>query len=238
MSGYGGIINDIGGSLGIGPGSDGREQPRVPNAGIVGTRYRNLLNAYLGSAPAIYGNEAQYQPLYTQLGLQNVQAARVAGVSGVGAVAPAIMATERGYNPTVTSLLDTLGVQANDQLSQNGGLDPAMQRRLVQNVRGGQAARGLGYGPGDAAQENYYLTQTMEQRRQANQTFAENIGQAQSNYYKDPFSVAGAVTTPVSAAPTIVSPQQSDAMMGTVYNAQAAANIAGANNATASDNAY
>jgi hypothetical protein len=238
MAGYGGIINDIGGSLGIGPLSDNRETPAVPNAGQVGRRYQNLLNAYIGSAPSIYGEEAQYQPLYTQLGLANQQAARQAAVSGTAAVAPQIMAAERAYNPQATGLLDTLGQQASTQLAQNGGLDPAMQRQLTQNVRSSQAARGLGYGPGDAAMEDYYVTNTMEQRRQANQQFASNVGQLQEQYYKDPFAVAAGVTQPVSATPTIISPQQSDSMMGTTYNAQAAANIASANNATASDNAY
>lgn len=236
MAGYGGIINDLGSNIGFNE-SD-RETPRAPNAGIVGTRYRNLLNAYISSSPAIYANEAQYQPLFTRLGLNNQQMARQAAVSGTAAVAPDIMATERAYNPAATNLLDTLGAQATTQLSYNGGLDPAMQRAVTQNVRGSQAARGLGYGPGDAAMENYYVTNTMEQRRQANQQFASNIGQLQEQYYKDPFSVAAGISQPVSAAPTIISPQQSDSMMGTTYNAQAAANIAGANNATASDNAY
>ena len=204
----------------------------------VARQYTALLKAYLQSSPQIYANEAMYQPLYTRLGLQNQQMAREAGVSGVGAVAPGIMSIERGYNPTVTGLLDELGSQASTQFAQNGGLDPAMQRRVVQNVRSGQAARGMGYGPGDVAQENYYLTQTQEQRRQQNQQFAANVGQLQEQYYKDPFMVAAGVTNPVTPAPSIISPQQSDAMMGTVYNANAAANIASANNRAASENAY
>lgn len=234
MAGYGQIINQLGSGLGI-DATQG-ETPALPNAGGpggVGMRYRNLLNAYLTSSPTIYQNEATYQPLYTRLGLQDRQMA----IDAAGGAAPGIMATERAYNPDVTNLLDTLGLQASTQLGQNGGLDPAMQRRLVQNVRSSQAARGLGYGPGDAAQEDYYVTNTMEQRRQQNQQFASNIGQLQEQYYKDPFMVYAGVGTP-TAAPSIISPQQSDSMMGTIYNAQAAANIAGANNQAASDNAY
>jgi len=213
----------------------GGESPEAPRPSRVGNQYQRLLNAYISSAPSIYQEEAQYQPLYTQLGLQN----RGAVLDWTRGQAPGVMETMRGYNPQATSLLDELGVQASDQLAQNGGLDPAMQRRLTQNVRSSQAARGLGYGPGDAAQENYYLTNTMEQRRAANQQFAANVGQLQEQYYKDPFSVvAGVGATAPGVTPSIIGPQQSDAMMGTIYNAQAAANIAAANNRTASDNAY
>jgi hypothetical protein len=233
MAGYGQIINQLGSGLGI-DATQG-EKPAVPNPGRVGRNYTQLLNAYIGSAPTIYGEESQYQPLYTQLGLQN----RAATVAATGAMAPGIMATERGYNPDVTNLLDTLGVQANTQLAQNGGLDPAMQRQLQQNVRSSQAARGVGYGPGDAAMENYYVTNTMEQRRQANQQFASNVGQLQEQYYKDPFSVgAGVGATAPTTAPTIIPSSMTDSMMGTTYNAIAASNIAGANNQAASDNAY
>lgn len=235
MAGYGALFNDVAGLLG---GNPDRGAPKMPSSVQAGRNYRNLLNAYIGGMPSVYGAESQYQPLYTDLGLRNVQASREAGVSGVGEVAPDIMKVERGYNPQVTSLLDTLGVQANDQLSRGGGLDPAMQRKLTQNVRSSQAARGLGNGPGDAATEDYYLTNTMEQRRQADQQFASNIGQLQENYYKDPFSVSAAATTPVNPSPSIISSAQSDSMLGTVYNAQAATNIGAANNRAASDNAY
>lgn len=235
MASYGALFNDVASLVG---GNPDRDAPSAPSSVLAGRRYQNLLNAYIGGMPSEYGAEAQYQPLFTQLGLNNLQASRAAGVSGTAAVAPEIMQTERAYNPQATNLLDTLGAQATTQLGQNGGLDPAMQRALVQNVRSSQSARGLGEGPGDAAQENYYLTNTMDQRRQANQSFAANVGQMQSNYYKDPFSVAGAVTTPVSAGPTIMPSSQTDSMLGTVYNAQSATNIAAANNKAASDNAY
>lgn len=225
--GLGGLVTGIMGATG------GSPSTHAPDPRRVGRDYQALLQAYINSSPALFENESTYQPLYTRLGLENVQMAREAGVAGAGAVAPEIMDITRGYNPRVTGLLDELGSQASEQLSQNGALDPAMERRLVQNVRGSQAARGLGYGPGDAAMEDYYLTNTMEQRRMANQAFAQNTAAAQTAYYKDPFSVAAGVTTPVSAAPTIIPSNQSDAMMGTAYNARASANLANLNAQTA-----
>lgn len=225
--GVGGLVTGIMGATGGGPHSS------PPNPNRVGRDFSALLSQYLNRSGDIYNNEAQYQPLYNLLGIQNQSASRSAGVEDVNRLAPGMYTAMRGYNPQGTGLLDQLGVQASDQLRQNGGLDPAMQRQVQQNVRSSQAARGVGYGPGDAVQEQFYENQTMEQRRRENQQFAGNVAAQEANTYRDPFSLLAGVSGRETVTPQIVSPQQSDSMMGTVYNARAASNIANQNSDTA-----
>lgn len=225
--GLGGLITGIMGATGNSP------QIGTPDTGAVGGDFAGLLQAYLNKQPDIFANEAKFQPLYTRLGLQNQTQTRTANLTDAARLSPNIMTVLRNYNPQQTGLLDTLGTQAAEQLKQNGGLDPAMQRNVQQATRTAQASRGLGYGPGDAAQEQFYTNQTQEARRSANQSFAGNVATQTANTYHDPISVMLGMSSPVTAAPTIMSPAQSDSMLGTVYNARAAANIGNANNQTA-----
>jgi hypothetical protein len=143
-----------------------------------------------------------------------------------------VASTLRAYNPQTAGLLDTLNQQAQQQMSYNGALDPATQRLLQQNIRGSQAARGMGYGVGDQAQEAYYVTQTEEQRRAANQQFGSSVAGLTQSFYGDPFSRVAGLTTP--GAP-MVNPESSYAqdIYNTQFNANAAANIASANNQAA-----
>ncbi len=230
--GVGGLVTGIMGASG--------HYPKVsePGAGRVGKSYQGLLAAYLQSMPKIYANEAEYQPKYTALGVANTSAVRAGGAADVARLSPDLYDTARRYDPTVTGLLDTLGQQANEQLKTNGALDPGVKRNLQQNIRSSQAARGLGQGPGDAALEADYETQTMEQRRQANQNFASGVAKQTGDYYGDPFTRMLAVSGKPTTTPEIVSPQQSDSMMGTTYNAAASADIANQNAKTAMEQGF
>lgn len=225
--GLGGLITGIMGATGNAP------KIGTPDASQVGSDFGGLLQQYLNYQPAIYANEAKYQPMYTKLGLQDQTLTRSSNLADAARLAPNIMTVLRNYNPAQTGLLDTLGTQAAEQLKANGNLDPATLRNVQQSTRTAQASRGLGYGPGDAAEEQFYTTQTMEQRRQANQAFASNVATQTANTYRDPISVMLGVSQPVNATPQIMSPAQTDSMLGTVYNARAAANIGNANAETA-----
>lgn len=225
--GLGGLITGIMGATGNSPTID------TPDPTKVGQDFAGLLQAYLNKQPDIYANEARFQPRYNRLALANQTATRTQNVADAAQLGPGIRTAIRSYDPAVTGTLDTLGQQAQEQLKLNGALDPATQRSVEQATRSSQAARGLGYGPGDAAQEQFYLSQTQEQRRAQNQQFAGNVATETANYYGDPFSRMLSVSQPVSATPQILSPGQSDSMLGTAYNARAAANIGNANAQTA-----
>lgn len=162
-------------------------------------------------AGSLYRTAAKYQPQFMQLALNTA-------ASG----APQVMQTLRSYNPQAAGLLDTLTSQVGNQLQLNGALDPATQRGLQQSVRGSQAARGLGYGPGDAAYEQLYQTQTQEARRQQNQTLAGQVAQMNKSYYGDPFQTllgygAGSQMPDLSS------------LFGMMYNGQAAMDTANTN---------
>jgi hypothetical protein len=230
--GLGGLITGIMGATGNSPQID------TPNIGQVGRDYGGLLQTSLNYQPQIYQDEATYQPLYTKLGLQNQTQTRTGNLADATRLAPGIMSVLRKYDPSVTGTLDTLGQQAQEQLKLNGNLDPATLRGVQQATRTAQAARGLGYGPSDVAQEQFYTSQTQEQRRAANQAFAGNVATQTANTYRDPISIMLGMSQPVSATPQIMSPQQTDSMLGTVYNARAAANIGNANNQTAMEQGF
>lgn len=225
--GLGGLITGIMGATGNSP------KIGTPDTTKVGQDFAGLLQAYLSKQPDIYANEAQYQPMYNRLSLANQTATRNQNINDAWKMEPRIRSVMQAYDPAVTGTLNTLGSQAQEQLKLNGALDPATQRTLEQATRTSQASRGLGEGPGDAAQEQYYLTQTQEQRRAQNQQFASGVAGQTANYYGDPFSKMLGISQPVTATPQLMSPAQTDSMLGTTYNASAAANIGNANAQTA-----
>ena len=206
---------------------------RAPGIDKTTEDWMGMMNAYLQEQAPLYASEAQYQPKYTALSNQNLTATRTSGVNDVNALSPNILNILRSYNPQQTGLLDTLTSQAQNQLAQNGALDPAMERRVQQNVRSSQAARGLGYGPGDAAMEQFYQTQTQEQRRQANQALASQVATQTQNTYRDPFQIMLGYSNPASATPAITSTGNMLNFMGVPYQGRlsaatsTAANVSG-----------
>jgi hypothetical protein len=109
---------------------------------------------------------------------------------------------------------------------------PVQLRQVQQTVRSSQAARGLGNGPGDAAQENYYVGQTMDARRAANQNFAQNIGMMQQNAYKDPFSVAAGLGLGGQQGPMLTNSGVESSLLAMPYQGGLQANEATAANNT------
>lgn len=159
----------------------------------------------------MFAGAQQYQPQFAQLGLTTT-----------GTLSPQMRAILRAYSPEAAGLLDELTRQAGSQLRTNGALDPAARRMVAQNYRGAAAARGFGYGPGEAAMEDFYQTQTQEQRRGENQALAGRVAGINQSYYGDPFARmlnygGGSVMPDLSS------------IFGTTYNAQAAAQTANSN---------
>jgi len=203
---------------------------QTPSPSSVGGDYMSLLNAYLASQPAVLASEQNFQPQYTQLGLANQSMVRGQNVTDATNLGPAILAALKSYNPGMAGLLDSLTSQAQSQLGQNGALDPAMMTRLQQNVRSSQAARGLGYGPADAAQENYYVTQTQEQRRAQNQALASQVAGLNQSAYRDPFSILLGYSGGISPGPSITSPSSMFSLMGLPYQGALSASTSSAAN--------
>ena len=225
--------------------------------------------AETGSLPDLI---KQFQPTYTQLSLQSTNdymngvngtpgmldmqatsiapamakinsSQRASDLADVQNLGPQAMAALRAYNPQVTANLDTLNNQASQQLQLNGALDPFTKTALGQDVRSGQAARGVGTGYGDAAAEAYYQDATRNQRRQQAQNFAGTVTGTTGAYYGDPFlQILGRTGTGTAmaaygqgagGAAAAVSPvtsgfSMSNPMISQAYGAQNQANAANA----------
>lgn len=187
--------------------------PQVPQPTKVGKDYMGLLAAQIQSQPTIFNTEQQWKPQY--LGLN--QSLLPGAAQAIG-----------DANPGQAGLLSRLTQQASEGLDAGANLGP-LQPLALNSLRGGQAARGLGYGPGDALNESMGVAQFGNQLQQQRQGFASGVAGMQNQFVTQP--ALGMVTQ--GGTPTVVPSSQSYDMFNTAYNARAAANIAGANNAAA-----
>ena len=176
---------------------------------------------------------------------------RAATVADLQEFSPGVAAAWRAANPGSATLLDQLNNSAQQGLDAGYNLTPQEQRQVQQNVRGAAAARGMGYGPADALQESQALTMQGEGLR--NQRLAQAGSVASLNASVTPNSIAtltgmnvpqvtragallpGAAQLNSGSAPSLFDPTNSyfQDLWSTNYNANAAANIATANNSAA-----
>lgn len=185
----------------------------------VGNTYSNLLNTYLGSQGKIYNAAAQYQPQYA--GLQ-------AGT--LASLAPGASATVNSINPGASNLMSELSQSASQQLAAGTALDPGLENVAQQSVRGAQAARGLGYGPGDAINEAIGMTGLGNQLQQQRQNFASNVAGQQFQTQTSPALglLAGSAAT---NTPALTPPSLTSQLLTMPYMAKLQANQATAGNA-------
>jgi hypothetical protein len=108
----------------------------------------------------------------------------LADVEGLG---PRAMGAMRGYDPTLTGLLDRLGADAEEDLEAGYSLGPGLKREVEQAVRRAQADRGLGYGTTDVFTEAMNIGQAAEARRRERQQFASGVAGQRATVYGDPF---------------------------------------------------
>jgi hypothetical protein len=211
---YGGIINKIVDPFNLASPS----APNPPTAGKVGQDFSGLLDVWLGKQPQILGAEQQFNPQYAQLAGSLLP-------GGVGSVKSAV--------PGGANLLDQLTQSAGEQLGAGANLDPALLRITQQAQRGAEAARGMGHGPSDVVNESAAITGMGNQLQQQRQGFASGVAGLDFASLLNP---AMQLTQGASAGG--VNPASIYDIFNTSYNARAASNIAGANNAAASQNSY
>jgi hypothetical protein len=140
----------------------------------------NGKNGYLGE----YAN--QIMPTLTSAQTQANTQIRSANLADAAALTPQYVAEERAANPGAAGLLDTLTSNTNRDLSYGTNLTPAQQVQFNQSVRGGEAARGLGFGPSDvfneSLQDSGYGQQLYQQRMQAASSLVPQL----QGFYGDP----------------------------------------------------
>ena len=93
----------------------------------------------------------------------------------------------KAANPEQAKLMATLSQQAQEGLDAGASLDPSLRREVQQNIRAGQAARGMGMGMGDLAAEATMTGLRAEQLRGQRQAFAGNVVGLQKATGMDPF---------------------------------------------------
>jgi hypothetical protein len=111
---------------------------------------------------------------------------RQANLTDAAALTPQYISEERAANPGAAGLLDTLTSNANQQLSYGTQLTPAEQLQMNQSVRGGEAARGLGYGPSDVFNESMADTNYGQQLYQQRMGEAQGLVPTLQGFYGNP----------------------------------------------------
>jgi len=93
----------------------------------------------------------------------------------------------RQANPEQAALMAELNRQAQQELAAGASLPPAMARELEQQVRGAQAARGMGFGVSDISQEALVKGLQAEQLQRRRQAFAQQMVGLNAATAADPF---------------------------------------------------
>lgn len=199
-----------------------------------------LLTLFEQIAPRTQALQDQAQNAQRQSDLQSLQT--------LGA--PTVEAL-RNADPQQRALMDALNESALQDLNAGYGMDPALQAATQQNVRAAQAARGMGWGNADATAEAYTVGDRGLALRTQRQLTAQNVARLNAATGADPaLAILGRPSQGAAQGQALLGQgQQGAAVAGprlfnpespygadifnTNYNAQAAANIAGANNRTA-----
>lgn len=137
---------------------------------------RGLLDLYTNDiAPQLGASER------AQTSLQ-----RTNDIADVARLGPEAMAAMRASDTGTTALLDQLTKAAGEGMDAGSSLGP-LQRQFEQQIRSGQSARGMGYGPGDVYNEGLGVAQFGQQLKQQREQQAGNVVGMRKQIYGDPF---------------------------------------------------
>lgn len=154
-----------------------------------------------GGSPGLIAMAQQAQPQLDQLGIDSRARGRAADVADVARLGPEAFAAMQGYDPASAGVSDELIRQAQEELGYGRGLSPAEQREAQQNIRGAQAARGMGYGNTDVFTEGMTLGAAGTARQAQRRAFASGALGQRAALYGDPYQQiigrsSGAVSNP------------------------------------------
>lgn len=113
---------------------------------------------------------------------------RAADISDVAKLGPEARAALRLANPDAAKLLDEMYGQAEGDMAAGAALTPAQRRMLLQSVRSGQAARGMGYGPSDVFEEGLSTLDYGRGLQRDRRAYAESTLNDLNRFYGDPFA--------------------------------------------------
>jgi len=210
-----------------------------------------LRSALLGSEghPGLLQTYKDIMPEITAMGRDSASAQRAADVADVEGLGQRATTALRNSDPVAAALEDKLAAQAGAGLDAGYGLPPEMLAQVQQQVRAGQAARGMGNGGADVSVEALFGAREANQMAQQRQQFAGQVAARRRSTTGDPFmAILGRPSQANSQAAGMVgqgtgmggSGQSFDPfnayasdLFNTNYNAKAAAKIAQGNADTA-----
>ena len=195
------------------------------------------------TTPELLDLAEQAAPRIGEMQRRNQSQQRAGDIADVQALAGASRTAYEQLNPEGAALLKRTNELRMAELENPYSMSASQRRESEQNVRGAQSVRGMGMGPTDAFQESMYLGD--RQRGLYNERMqgaSQAIGQNQS-FYGDPFQQILGRTSGANPQSYVnqaqgfnpgsqFNPESAYArdIYDTNYNAQAAANIAAANN--------
>jgi len=188
----------------------GSTKIKMPAARDGGEEMAKVLASQAEFTPKFFELAKEYNPQYAQLEMDTLKQNLPQLMQLYGdTVFPAMMEQERAKlgqdisnveqyagrareafkaaNPEQAKLMATLSQQAQEGLDAGASLDPSLRREVQQNIRAGQAARGMGMGMGDLAAEATMTGLRAEQLRRQRQAFAGNVVGLQKATGMDPF---------------------------------------------------
>ncbi len=198
---------------------------KAPKPRNYGQETRDTLQAQVDLAPELYAAEAEFRPKYSQLDVdiaksttpqlldlyettqdrlgamdrRNLAAQREGDIEAIERLGGRARAALDAANPEQAALLAELNRQAQEDLAAGGDLSAFERREIQQSARAGQAARGLGYGLGDAAIESLAQLQGASARRR--EGFAQSMVGINQATGADPFMAI--LGRPSSMSPTM-----------------------------------
>ena len=126
-------------------------------------------------APQMLDIYESTQPRLAAMDRQTLAAQRESDIESIEQLGGRARAALEAANPEQAALMAALNQQAQEGLEAGGQLSPWQRREIQQSARSGQAARGMGYGVGDAAIESLAQLQGASARQQQRQGFAQSM---------------------------------------------------------------
>lgn len=127
----------------------------------------------------------EIQPRVDETMAQSKQRQLRGDIEAVEEFGPRAAEAFEAVDPQQQELLDELTAQAQEGLGE--GLTDFEQRQLEQQIRGSQAARGMGFSPSDSFQEVAELSMANQKRRDRNRRFASDVLNMRAASTVDPF---------------------------------------------------
>jgi hypothetical protein len=184
----GGLAGGLGGGSSSGGGGGGY-------GGAGGSSPTSFISQLLGltveptEGRSVYGEgyntlAAQSYLADPQLWLESYWRPKYAGVErgiydkSIGSFSAATPGYQAAMDPANNALYGEMNKQALSELQLGAQLDPSLRREVEQSVRGGQAARGVGFGPSDIYTEAMQTGSAAQALRNQRRAFAGNVASA------------------------------------------------------------